>query len=923
MNSKNLLALVVTFLLLAACTGSRMNQKQLAEKRDSIESLIKEGKELREASDFIHALDIHQKALHEALRINDAQSIVVANNNVATDLRRMGMLNEALSYHYTALDYCEKMEGDTSYQARKNLVISLNGIGNIQMSLGDYVNAENVFHRALQGEQLLKSDLGMAINYANIGSIKEQKGDIDSALWYYRKSMEHNIKAESDLGISLCHNHFGRIAENKGNYDEALKEYQEAYGIMQDSDDKWHWLESVLALARVNLKTGNLDDAKTHIVEAHATAKTIHSREHIAAIYHILSDYEEQTGHPDMALYYYKQADNITDSIVNEKNIDKLQTLRLNYERQKSRKDYNSLKQSFDKEQKEKRSIILIGLIIFALTAAALGFMIYAHQIRLRSNRSLKQMEKLRNTFFTNITHEFRTPITIIMGLAHQLKEKKVSQQDMPETLATIEKQSGSLLTLVNQLLDISRIMSNNSDDEKWVTGNIVLYTKMTVEGYRQYAATKGITITFKSTVDDMQVDFVEEYAEKTLRNLIGNALKYTPPGGTITVSTSTDGTNMILEVSDNGCGFPEEDLPYVFTMFFQGSNNRENTNGTGIGLNYVSQIVSRMRGTIKASNNKSGGATVTLTGPMKYEGMETTPWNPALSSMKPVDFKDSAPAEKAGNNEDPLEDKETILLVEDNADISKYMHSLIKDNYNVTTAKDGVEALAKAEDIVPDLIITDIMMPNMYGYELCRRIRQTEDLNHIPIIIISARTQEEDRLKGIDAGADAYLTKPFIAEELYSLIHRMLEGRRLLREKFSRVLLHGKDELTGDEQNEGRLMDMNEDDAEFLDLLTRRIQTTIGDKDFSSSTLASGLCLSYSQLNRKVKNITGISIGAFVTRVRLEKAQRQIMQTNMPISDIALNCGFDDNSYFSRAFKQAYGESPTQYRSKRKHGRS
>lgn len=923
-KKKNLLAILAAMLLLNSCIGNKASQKKTDEKRDSIASLIAQGKHFRESSDFMRALDTHQKALQEAMDLGDAIIIVQANNNVATDLRRMGMLDEALTYHFTALDYCEKLEGDTSFQARKNLVTTLNGIGNIQLSLGDYANAEKVFQRALMGETELKSDLGMAINFANIGSIKEHNGDIDSAMWYYNRSLEHNTKVNSELGISLCHNHFGRIAENRQQYDLALKEYAEAYRIMSDSEDRWHWLESVLALARIYLKTDNLEEAHKYIVEAHATAKAIHSREHIAGIYQILSEYEARAGNPQLALDYYKEADNINDSIVNEKNIDKLQTMRLNYERQKSRKDYDNMKLSFEKEQKQKRSILLIGLIILALTGAALGFMIYAHQMRLRTNRSLQRMEKMRNAFFTNITHEFRTPITIIMGLAHQLKEKKVTQNDMPDTLATIEKQSSSLLSLVNQLLDISRIMSKNYEEEKWVTGNIVLYTKMAVEGYRQYAATKGITLNFHSQTEEIQMDFVEEYTEKILRNLIGNALKFTSPGGDINVSVDSNGSQAVLVVSDNGCGFPEEDLPYVFTMFFQGSNNHQlSYNGTGIGLNYVKQIVDRMNGSIKAANNKEKGAVVTLSIPLKTEHGKTSPWNPALSSISATPDEDRNQQKEESLNADLLESRETILLVEDNADISKYMTSLLKDSYNVTTAKDGVDAFAKAEDIVPDLIITDVMMPNMDGYELCRRIRHSDDLNHIPIIIITAKTQEEDRLKGIDAGADAYLVKPFIAEELYSRIHRLLEGRRLLREKISRALLHGKENLTGNEENEDKQMEMNQADAAFLETLTRRIQESICDKDFSSSTLASDMCLSYSQLNRKVKNIAGISIGAYVTSIRLEKAKKQITTSDLPISDIALNSGFDDSSYFSRAFKQAYGESPSQYRSKRKQNKT
>ena len=231
MNKHFPIILLAIATLLLGCKGG-LSKQQRAQKSDSVEQMITQGKELREHSDFMNALKTHQEALKIAMEIGDTLNIIKANNNVGTDLRRMGLLDEALTHHYEGLRYSEAMAKDTAFQNRKNVVISLNGIGNIQLSLGDNTNAERVFRRALEGEKELKSDLGMAINYANIGSIKENIGDIDSALWYYNKSLEFNTKAKSNLGISLCHNHFGRIAENKLQYDKALQEYAIAYRIM-------------------------------------------------------------------------------------------------------------------------------------------------------------------------------------------------------------------------------------------------------------------------------------------------------------------------------------------------------------------------------------------------------------------------------------------------------------------------------------------------------------------------------------------------------------------------------------------------------------------------------------------------------------------------------------------------------------------
>ena len=245
------------------------------------------GKCLRDASRFSDAIDTHKKGLAAAERLRDTVQIVQALNNIGTDYRRIGILDEASSFHYQALTYCEQYSDQTGRTALKNRVVSLNGIGNVYLTMGNGDEAEDIFRQALKGEQALKSPLGQAINYANIGSILESRGQVDSARTYYQKSLEFNTEAGSALGISLCHAHFGRLAENAGDYDTAVDEYRQAYDIMDGESDVWHWLESCLSLARVEMARNNLRQASIYLDRAKSESEKISSLEPLAEAYRL------------------------------------------------------------------------------------------------------------------------------------------------------------------------------------------------------------------------------------------------------------------------------------------------------------------------------------------------------------------------------------------------------------------------------------------------------------------------------------------------------------------------------------------------------------------------------------------------------------------------------------------------------------
>ena len=378
------------------------------------------GKCQREQNKFVDAIYSHTEGQKFATELCDTAEIIYALNNIGTNYRRMSMLEDATAYHYQALKYCEEYSDKYSYSAKKNRVVSLNGIGNISLRLGDYETADSVFRAALAGEKALGSALGQAINYANLGAIYEYNNQLDSAWSYYTQSMNKNIEARSDLGISLCHGYFGGLYEKAGKIDSAIIEYNKAFAL-KDKIDAWHWLNSCLSLAQLYLNQNNISLAKQLLTQAEDVAITSRSRDHSASIYALLSEVYEKLGNPSMAFDYYKKSRIYNDSIVSEKNLIQVQNERVKYEYQRRQQEIDSLQAGYNQEKSFSNLMVWAMIAIAILSIAIILLLSYALQMRKKRHQALQQIDDVRTSFFTNITHEFRTPLTVIVGVSEEL----------------------------------------------------------------------------------------------------------------------------------------------------------------------------------------------------------------------------------------------------------------------------------------------------------------------------------------------------------------------------------------------------------------------------------------------------------------------------------------------------------------------
>lgn len=860
--------------ILTCCQHGSPSESETQSIRDSLATLRQQGKKERDASRYDEALRLHIRGLDMARAVGDSSEWIQALNNIATDYRRMGMLDVAQSYHYQALSLCDE-SADTTYQMRKNRVKALNGLGNIYLSIYSYDDADSVFRQALEGEHQLGSATGQAINYANLGSIYSARGDDEKALDYYRQSMFYNKQDSNLLGMALCHLYFGNIYEKRQQYDLALREYEQSDRMMTDLKDLWHALEPRLALASVYYHTHEDAKAQALLDRADATARQINSWEHIVEVHRLYFQLMQRQGRYHEALDHHLIATAYQDSILDNEKLDHIHNIGINIERTRQQEMVDMAQNELQTEKRiRQQSAWLFGLTVILLLAV-ISALLYGQRMRHRSMEMMREASRLREDFFTNITHEFRTPLTVILGLSRKIRENTEVPQSVSDKASTIERQGNRLLTLVTQLLDISKVKSVIGEPN-WQHGNICAQVAMLLETYIDYAANRGVTLKYHYD-QAIEMDFVPDYVNKVMSNLVSNALKFTPNGGTISVNLYQRGDRLHIDVSDTGHGISSDKLAHIFEPFYTTGDTGE-AKGTGIGLALTQEIISHLDGTITAESQVGKGTTFHIVMPIQNRSADPVTETEIGNSGKPI-----------------------IVVAEDNADVADLLCTQLEPFYEVVAARDGVEALKRAGEIIPDLVITDVMMPNMDGMALARAIRANDLTAHIPIIMVTARVTEQDRIEGLKAGADAYLVKPFNTEELLTRVAKLLEQRIMLRDKYAQTITQAP--VTDDAIED-----------HFLARVEQVIVAHINKgEDITVTMVADDLNITARQLHRKVTGLINQSPAALIRITRINCAKTiMAAKPEMPLKSVALACGFTDYSHFAKVFRTVTGISPT-----------
>ena len=900
---------------LAAMAARAHNQHdELAE----MLALKYQGQLLHKMARFDEAMQVHARGLEVATSIADTLEMAHALNNLGTDYRRRGDLSVANGYFYQSLKLTEAYTHNGSDEALKARITALNGIGKIEIEMCNYSTADSVLRESLRGEQRLDNYVGMAINYAFLGTIKRAIGDNDSAWVYFRKSMECNQLAGHQVGMARCHMHFGSLLGDERRFSHAQEEYKKAYDLLKQEGDNWHYLDACLALARVSILLGEKEEARGYLQEVEEQAQRIGSKEHLAEAYDIHYELALLEGNTQTALQHYVQSKELHDSIYGVEQYEKMNSQRIDYERTRSSGEIDVLNRDIS-HLKRMRTVQTIMLVLLVLMAGAIiAALIYAVRVRNRSQRLMRQIEETRSLFFTNVVHQLRTPLTAIMGaidgiLAEERQDEsnKNYSQHQRENAELIERQGNNLLTLVDRILEVGGVRSAIKALD-WQHGDAVTLIRMVVEGYRERCVERHIELTFSPCAVSIDVDTVPRYLIAIVSNLVENAINYSNELDRITVTTCVEKDMLVIKVADTGMGISKEDLPHVFEAFFRAAAAEQMVEGVGIGLTVVRDMAMAMGGDVDADSMKGHGAVFTVKLPCKHRSSGLLQRFDGL-----VLEKDTVAPRPVVNTSLPTGEGQTksdapvVLIVEDHRDVAHLLGLVLCNDYKVIYATDGEQGYAQACDHQPDLIITDVKMPLMDGLELCRKLKQTRRLCHVPVIVLSARNSEADRVRGVEAGADAYLVKPFVLEEMRAWVKHLLESREMLREVFAAPAPGAQLPDTS----------VAIEDQEFLDRFALEVyKSSAQGVKLNFDSIARTLKMGESQMRLKIQALTGKNVLAYVTSLRMDKAIRLLRSdNNLLVGDIAEQCGFQDVAYFSRVFRQHFGMTPTQARNSNK----
>lgn len=542
----------------------------------------------------------------------------------------------------------------------------------------------------------------------------------------------------------------------------------------------------------------------------------------------------------------------------------------------------------------QKMYIVLFSIILLLL----IGIMVYIYRTILMKRRIEEEANKAKLQFFTNISHELRTPLTLIADPVNYIIHDDNLNSQQRSMLQIVQRNVLVLTQLVSEILDFRKVQ-NGKMKLRLSDFNLAESMKQWIKLFSVSAQKKHIAISMDAP-DTIMLRADQDKIERICYNLLSNALKYTSEGGEISLTAKEENGRVMISVADNGCGISSDELPYIFDRFYQAKNAGR---GTGIGLAIVKAFTELHHGEVSATSIEGKGSTFTIHIPVRQKGEVTNQPTEKIEQLVEPSSTEEVPNQARHIDEliQPYQtDKPEVLIIDDNIDIRTYLRSVLSEKYNVSEAADGKVGLELARKIVPDIVLSDIMMPVMDGLAFCQQLKTDKAISHIPVILLTARSLDEQRAEGYEHGADAYLSKPFSLRLLLSRIDNLIESRKKLNQTWSKGV---EDDEIGNISNEI--------DKSFLKQLRKIIQENLANSDLSVEQIGDEIGLSRVQLYRKVKALTGYSPVEIVRKARLTRARHLLQTTERTVSEVAYAVGFSTPSYFSKCYKDEFGESP------------
>ncbi|MEZ4803523.1 MAG: response regulator [Gelidibacter sp.] len=802
----------------------------------------------------------------------------------ATIYGQMGKLyNLRSSKTELALKYL--LKSDSIYEAhnfsgyRRGFTLSFIGdvyksFGNLDMAVSYQLQAMTIFKNE-KNETQQKFILGkLAIIEIDRKNYDVAIDHVKDAISYYREN-QYPIQEANFLVV------LSDIYDKNGQKDKALEAGERAIELTRLHKHDAGLMMALIKQADVLQDANNPSKSNALALEAETIALRMNAYEELKDVYELMYSNAESLGNYQQAYQYSKEFRRVSDTLEARKNIASAKELEAKYQAEKKEKEIQLLKTEnklIAQQKSNQRNLLLGGIGITAL-AGLLVFILYRN--RRKTNKKLKELDEFKSKLFTNISHEFRTPLTLISGYTQKRLQAKALPASDKHELETIYRSSNRLEELVNQMLDLAKLESGHLtlNNQK---GELSVLLKSIANSFEHNASEQSID--YNITIGQLGHRIYDnDVIEKIITNLLSNAFKYTPENGKIIFEAKPEPQGVRLFVKNTTEELTKEQVQQIFNRFYQVN---QNATGVGIGLSLVKELVELHHGDINVS---------------QFQGMLVFE---VVLPLKSIEASSIVQTETVSNTfSDDMSDENLMLIIDDNADIRTLIKDLFKKNYKLLEAQNGQQGLKLAIEHVPNIIISDVMMPEMDGFELTSKLKSDERTSHIPVILLTAKVDDKDRYQGLETGADDYILKPFKAKDLIARVSNLIATRDQLKSRYTQELILVPKDLA-----------ITNLDEIFLKKLQDIMETHLTEPDFNVQEFSSAVGMSRMQLHRKLKALTGLTATEFIRSQRLKLAAELLKKSDANISEIGYMVGFNDHSYFTKCFKEAYGCSPTDY---------
>lgn len=855
---------------------------------------------------FSAATPYLQEYLRIAEKIEHPLQIVTALNRLAQNYKALGLVDESMKYYFKAIVVSDNYEQPDSCMLAQSCITQL-GAGSVCAQMGYHEEAFDFLSEACRLVRMLNDDRIKAEIFAVKGYVFQEKMMYDSAQHYFNRSLDLNIELNSKSGFAASHIHLGNMNIKRGNYPEALIFLNSAYKTLEHTSDLINFMKACVALGDAYIVTEEPQKAEKHLLEGLKVAEKLNLPCFFEDIHFKLSDCYKLQNKNRLAEEHRKQSYNYAEILNKDKVRTNLFNVYADHKKEKSQLYVKEMQTRYEAESKINQLYMIVSVVIaILLLVIMITYNRYLY-MKKQKNLSFISLTQLKSDFYAQITDEFKTPATIISGLVEKLKKAIVHGPTKSNLidLEVIERQSENLLLLMEEVLIISKLKYRDPDG--LVNGNIVSYLRYLYNCFTAVAESRNINFLFHSSDDEIITDYFKDILKLSIDNLINATLDRCSANKQIMFMVRKDEARkkIIIEINDDCEMSVDEKLIEGLRSASWGDPKTEAEHVSQKNIMLTDQLVKNMKGRLVISSTVHNGTTFAIELPLigKSKLSKKQPQTMKIPDTSPSidrEFMEIAAADEKIERGKPL-----ILIVEDNRYMQFYLNSMLRGSYNVAFANDGKEGLDLANQITPDLIIADWMLPLLDGIKMSKAIKESVATSHIPIIMLTVKSSDEERIRAVRVGVDAFLNKPFIEEELKANIEQLLANRKDLRRKFNQVIIE-------DPENKNKQID----DAGllFIQRVTDIIYHQISSDHLSSQFIASEMSMSVTQLNRKIKSISGLNTTSYILLVKLNKAKKMLVTTQKQIGEVAMDCGFGDFAYFSRTFKKEFGMTPSQF---------